>query len=212
VLPCMLTGVVMTNMENILEIRERIYNYFHGNTACQKFFFADAQEERYAAYYTSMYLLQDTTESLSVHRERGFATDSHLAYIEFWGVMQAIFIQQDAICELYWAVTGSKLTVDNLGSWQKLRLLRNTCAGHPAKREHPKSEPLTRAFMGRNFGDYSSFTYEKWEKPKHNTLSKSPLDNISHPQVKLGSLIDAYAKEATETLQKILRHMEKEWP
>jgi hypothetical protein len=63
--------------------------------------------------------------------------------------------------------------------------------------------------MGRNFGDYSSFTYEKWEKAGQ---SKSPLDNISHPQVKLGSLIDAYAKEAAETLQKILRHMEKEWP
>jgi len=52
-----------------------------------------------------MYLLQDTSESLYVHRIKGFANDPHEAYIEFWGVMQAIFIQQDAISELYEAVT-----------------------------------------------------------------------------------------------------------
>ncbi|MEW6419730.1 MAG: hypothetical protein AB1480_16710 [Nitrospirota bacterium] len=123
-----------------------------------------------------------------------------------------IGVQQDAICVLYEAVTGSKLTIDDLGSWQKLRFLRNTCAGHPAKRDRPKSEPLTRTFMGRNFGDYSLLTYEKWEKPKAKSSSSSPLDNISHPQVELGSLIDAYEKEAAEILHKILRYMETEWP
>jgi len=199
-------------MKSILAIRERIYNYFHGNNSCQKFFFDGAQEERCAAYYTSLYLLQDTTESLSVHRKKGFSTDSHEAYIEFWGIMQAIIIQQDAICELYKAVTGSKLTIDELGSWQKLRFLRNTCAGHPARRDLPKSEPLTRTFMRRNFGDYSLLTYEKWEKPKAKISSGSPLDNISHPQVELGSLIDAYEKEAAEILHRILRYMESEWP
>ena len=70
-------------MEKIAEIREQIYNYFHGNAACQKFFFNVAQEERYAGYYTSMYLLLDTTESLSVHRKKGFSDNPHEAYIEF---------------------------------------------------------------------------------------------------------------------------------
>lgn len=201
-------------MANILEIRGEIYNYFHGNQACQKFFFDDAQEERYAAYYTSMYLLQDTTESLFMHRKRGFSHDPHEAYIEFWGIMQAIIIQQDSIRELYEAVLGLELDKMLPTSWGKLRFLRNTCAGHPAKRNRPesKSKPLTRTFMGRNFIRYSSLTYEKWEKPNSKSPSSSPLENISHPQIELGNLIDSYEKEAAIIMTKILKFMETEWP
>jgi len=199
-------------MENFAKIREQIYNYFHGNEACQNFFFDEAQEERYAAYYTSMYLLQDTTESIFVHRKKGFSNDPHKAYIEFWGIMQAIIIQQDSICELHEAVTGSKLDTKSLVSWQALRTLRNTCAGHPAKKDRPKSKPLTRTFMGRNFGGYSLLTYEKWEKPKSKSPSRSPLANISHLQVELGNLMDAYEKEATKFISEILKFMESKWP
>ena len=199
-------------MENLVKVREQIYNYFHSNESCQNFFFDDAQEEKYAAYYTSMYLLMDTTESLFVHRQKGFSEDPHEAYIEFWGIMQAIIIQQDSIRELHEAVTESELDTRQLPSWQKLRALRNTCAGHPAKRAQPKSKPLTRTFMGRNFGGYSSLTYEKWEKPKSKSSSKFPLENISHPHVKLGNLIDDYEKEASDIMSKILKFMESEWP
>jgi len=199
-------------MGKIAELRENIYDYFHGNDAFQNFFFDDSQEERYAAYYTSMYLLLDTTESLYVHRKRGFSKDSHEAYIEFWGIMQAIIIQQDSIVELYKAVTASELDTTSLTSWQELRFLRNTCAGHPAKRDRPKSKPLTRTFMGRNFGGYSSLTYETWEKPTAKSHSSSPLANISHPPVELGNLIDSYEKEAADIMAKILKFIESEWP
>lgn len=110
-------------MQRVATRRDEIYNYFRGSVSCQPFFFAAAQEERYAAYYTSMYLLQDTTESLIVHRPKGFSSDPFEAYIEFWGVMQALFIQQDSIFELYEAVTGSTLDTRNLTSWHALRNL-----------------------------------------------------------------------------------------
>jgi hypothetical protein len=195
----------------VLEIREQIYNYFHNNKHCQSFFFQQNQEERFVAYYTSMYLLQDTTESLSEHRNNGFSKNPYKAYIEFWGVMQAAIIQQDAIRELYGAVTGLELDTNDLKAWQELRFLRNTCAGHPAKRNKPKSEPLSRTFMGRNFGDYLSFTYEKWEKPISMNISESILNNISNPKVELGKLMDAYEKEAGKILNEILKFMKDKW-
>jgi hypothetical protein len=110
-------------MKKIAEIREKIYNYFHSSDACHNFFFSDAQEERYAAYYTSMYLLQDTTESLMVHRHKGFSTDPFEAYIEFWDVMQAIIIQQDSICELHLAIKTAKLDWSNLHRGGNLGIL-----------------------------------------------------------------------------------------
>ncbi|MEH0020600.1 MAG: hypothetical protein V6Z89_13155 [Desulfobacter sp.] len=196
----------------ISEIRGQIYDFFHSNEACQNFFYKPQNEEKYVAYYTSMYLLADTTESLSAHRATGFSKNPLRAYLEFWGIMQAIIIQQDSICELYESVKGKKLDTKELTSWMKLRFLRNTCAGHPVKRNRPKSKPQTRTFMGRNFGGYKKITYEKWEKPESVNDYSEPLKNISHPEVKLDELISSYEKEAVQKLQHILEAMKTRWP
>lgn len=187
-------------MEAVLTRRQEIYDYFQNSESCQQFFLDAAKEERHAAYYTSMYLLQDTTESLIAHRERGFSSDPFEAYIEFWGVMQALIIQQDSIAELCKAVTGKALKTHALNSWKKLRDFRNTCAGHPAKRD--RNLPLTRTFMGRGFGGYSSITYEQWQAQGGTT----------HPEVNLGELIDNYAIEAEPKLEEILESMREQWP
>jgi hypothetical protein len=189
-------------MLRIVDRRQEIYNYFHNNGGCWQFFCAAAQDERFAAYYTSMYLLQDTSESLLAHRQKGFSSDPLAAYIEFWGVMQALIIQQDSISELYEAVTGKELAIRTLNSWQALRALRNTCAGHPAKKDRPRNSQVTRTFMGRRFGGYSAITYEQWQTQS----------GISHPTVQLDALIDGYAKEAESKLVEVLQSMKQQWP
>jgi hypothetical protein len=199
-------------MDQLLKARQEIYDYFQNNDACQKFFFHSSREERYAAYYTSMYLIADATESLWVHRKKGFSEDPHEAYLEFWGVMQAITIQQDSIRELYWAINGKKLNWSNLTAWNKIREIRHTCVGHPAKRDIPRNKPLKRTFMGRHFGNYSLFHWEQWEKPKFLSKSDKIFENITHPEIKLGKLIDEYSAEATNELVEILCSMKKQWP
>lgn len=193
--------MVGCNMLKVADLRREIYNYFHQSIACQNFFFAAAQGERYAAYYTSMYLLQDTTESLMAHRPQGFSSNPLEAYIEFWGVMQALTIQQDSISELYKAVTGGPLNTKSLASWQELRTLRNTCAGHPAKKDRPEASLISRTFMGRDFGGYPAITYEQWQN----------AGGISHPTVLFGALIDNYAIEAETKMAAVLQSMKKQW-
>lgn len=188
-------------MLRVADRRGEIYDYFDQSSACQNFFFAAAQKERYAAYYTSMYLLQDTTESLMSHRAQGFSSNPFEAYIEFWGVMQALFIQQDSISELHEAVTGDPLNMANLASWEALRTLRNTCAGHPAKKDRPKAS-ISRTFMGRGFGGYSTITYEQWQSG----------GGISHHTVQFGALIDNYAIEAETKMVAVLQFMKQQWP
>jgi uncharacterized protein with HEPN domain len=179
--------------------RDEIYNFFHSNDACQKFFFS--MDDRYAAYYTSMYLLQDTVESLHAHRAKSFSADPMEAYTEFWGIMQALIIQQDSICELYEAITSKQIDTTSMVSWRSLRELRNMCAGHPAKKDRPKSMPVTRTFMARGFGDYSAIRYEKWQSD----------GSRSFPTVNLGELIDSYAAEAEALLGQILQSMKHQW-
>jgi hypothetical protein len=56
--------------------------------------------------------------------------------------------------------------------------------------------------MGRRFGGYPTITYEKWQAQ----------GGISHPTVKLDSLIDGYAKEADAKLVEVLQSMKQQWP
>jgi hypothetical protein len=189
-------------MNTVLTRREDIYNYFHANQACQKYFFDDSRETEFVAYYTSMYLLQDSTESLCWHRKQGFSTDACQAYLELWGVLQAVIIQQDSIAEMFHVVTGGKMDAKPLVSWCEIRHFRNVCAGHPVKRDLPKKTPLTRSFMGRRFGGYDSFTYEQWEQGVGTT----------HPRKNLGALLDGYATEAEAKLTQILVTMRSRWP
>lgn len=190
-------------METVAARRSEIYDYFHSNAACRQYFLVDAtHESKRVAYSNSMYLLQDSTESLLRHRERGFSGDPHLAYLEFWGVMQAVIIQQDSINEIYKVVVGQALDAKakNLESWLEVRELRNFCAGHPARKD--RGSPLTRTFMGRRFGGYAMITYEKWQEGAGTT----------YPRVPLGALLGAYAVEAEAQLAYILRAMKSRWP
>ncbi|NJO54745.1 MAG: hypothetical protein HC829_07815 [Bacteroidales bacterium] len=120
-------------MEKILDLRQEIYQQFHGSRAGPDFFFLSENKNEYAAYYTAMYLIQDTGEAVWWHMGQGFSSEPMHAYIEFWGVLQAICIQQDAIDELHKAVIGSRPGRVEDCAWKKIRDLRIRCAGHPRK-------------------------------------------------------------------------------
>lgn len=51
-------------MKRVASVGSKIYDHFHGSSLCQQHCFAPASEDAYVAYYNSMYLLQDSTESL----------------------------------------------------------------------------------------------------------------------------------------------------
>ena len=190
-------------MDQILEVRSNIYDQFHGSNAGQEYFFKADHAEAYAAYYTAMYLIQDTGELVLSHMKRGFSADPWLAYFEFWGVMQAIVIQQDAIKELYEAVIGSKLQIAKQSDWWKIGDVRNLCAGHPAKRTN--GVPATqRTFMGRHFGHYNQIQYELWDA----RAPKQP----SHPAFNLSAMIKAYDTEGAQTLKTVLCALATKWP
>ncbi len=180
------------SMERLLSVREEIYNQFQAGPWID-FFVKKSNGARYDAYYTSMYLLQDTGEALYQHRQRGFGVDDLQAYLEFWGVMQAFFIQQDAICELYEAVKGCKLKIKPDSAWGKLREFRNRAAGHPAKRD--RGAPFTRTFMARGFGQYPAIKVHEW----HATSGTETCSTNN-----LAVMMDAYEREATSYLREVL--------
>ena len=192
-------------MERIIELREKTYDLFHGSKSCEKYFFDYAHADEYAAYYTAMYLLQDSTESLWRHRKVGFNKDSLLGYIEIWGVLQAIIIQQDSIETIYRVLNGKDLKVSQGTKWFEARNIRNLYSGHPINKgeKKDKKKNIERSFMGRDFGGYDVLMVEVWNKKKNKTEFRD---------IKLGKLIDDYALEAGSYLQEIIDAFPIKWP
>lgn len=187
-------------MNRILDVRSAIYDQFHSSSSALSALRQRADD--FAAYYTSMYLIQDTGEAVQKHMLGDFLSDPLSAYLEFWGVMQAVIIQQDAISELHRVVVGGRPT-NNLGSnWSQLRDRRNICAGHPVRRT--RGVPATqRSFMGRSFGKYNRVTYELWD---------ASTQKPTHPSFNLRQMIEGYDQEASQVLSSVLVSMKAQWP
>ena len=187
-------------MSKLLIIRNKIYDYFQNSGKCQTYFYSD--DKLFSAYYTAMYLLADTAESLIAHRASGFSENFCAAYIEFLGVMQAIIVQQDSIMELYKAITGQELNRPD--KWKEIRNLRNIYSGHPVN----KTDPLRRSFLSRQDISYRRLICETWTYKN----GASIMESIQHPEVLLGELLDAYTREATIITADIFIEMKKKWP
>lgn len=192
-------------MERLLSVRRAIYDYFQSSRIREGHFLQPGRQDRFAQYETAMLLLQDTGEALRTHRRRDFCPSALMAYIEFWGVVQAVIIQQDAIVEL--AASVGAPAVSGGAAWKDIRDFRNLLVGHPAnKTSGPKSHcakgPM-RSFMGRQEKTYSELTYELWD---------GGAQTVSHPRVDLGKMIDAYEIEAADYLDAVLAHIRREWP
>lgn len=186
----------------LLSVRIAIYDQFHSSSVGPVFFFRPENADAYAAYYTSMYLIQDTGEALITHMTKGFSPDPMQAYLEFWGVMQAIDIQQDAMFQLHKAVIGSFPEIKSQSAWAKLRNTRHLCAGHPANRTHGVPAPQ-RTFMGRSIGNYDHIRYELWD---------ASTGEITHPSFNLRQMINCYDAEASTVLGSVLSTMKTKWP
>lgn len=187
-------------MDRLMALRSELYDHFHASTIQEDLFHAPGNRDRFAQYETAMLLMQDTIEALWTHRRRDFATCDMTAYLEVWGVMQAVVIQQDALLELAVALGAPKPTTGT--AWSTIRDLRNQLVGHPVNRRSPTKTPK-RAFMGRQPKSYRYLTYELWD---------AAADRTTFPRVDLGQMLDAYESEAAEHLTAILKHMRHTWP
>lgn len=146
---------------------------------------------RFEAFCAAKDLLQDSTEALLFHRRTGFGHGLHQQQIELWGVMQALAIQQDAICQLHFAITGEKIVHEKLGSaWAELRNYRHYVSGHPVSKSRNEPKGTTVRCVSRS----DRMSYEKI--PLVFTTGKTKR----HVHFDLGNHIDAYEQEASKIL------------
>lgn len=156
-----------------------------------------ASEDQYFAFCAAKDWIQDTSEALLLHRKTDFSRDPAKAYLEFWGVMQALFAQQDAIKQLWYSLHGS----DDLhprpsqeSAWEELRDLRNLAVGHPTKSVQSKvakaAKVSARCVTGRQPKSYTQIPLTVYVG---GSVETEPLD--------LAALIDRYDAEGAVYLE-----------
>ena len=185
-------------MDLVIKAHSELAEYWNGITRIGSVF---ASGDDFAAFYTSKYLIQDTGEAVWSHMRAGFSRNPMVAYIEFWGVMQALFIQQDAICEIHRAIFGKVPNLPKPSAWHDLRDLRNRSAGHPAKKDGKKG--TLRSFMGRMPIYYERIVYEQYD---------SASRKITHPNIDLRAMIRSYDAQAADILSAVLSEVKLKWP
>ena len=135
-----------------------------------------------------------TPQKPSSHREEGFIDDVYRRYIEYYGVLQAVYMQQDAIEALFnLLMIPEKIDFAALPNWQKLRDLRNNTVGHPVGR---------RKRLNRNGIAYGCVNYQWCPNVK--------VSSWKSTDVNLSALLDAYDSEAAGLLDSVFRRLETE--
>lgn len=176
-------------MESVLIAREKIYDHIQDWSACG--WTDQATHDEFVMYCVAKDTVQDTAETLLVHRQRGFTKDMYERYFEYYGILQAIYMQQDSIAALYKLFVGQPLDIRNRPNWCRIRELRNATVGHPVGR---------RRFLNRNAIGYQGVNYSWW--PEDSRFPKSET-------VPLAQLLDAYTNEATDALEHIHAELDR---
>lgn len=95
----------------------------------------------------AMDTLEDSTEALDYFEKVGVGEEDGEKYLHLYGLLQAIFLQQDSIRNLYSIFLGIEMIPKKDSSWTKIRNLRNLTIGHPI--EWSKAKKTKRCYISR---------------------------------------------------------------
>jgi len=176
-------------MKQISDLEQRIRDYVNNANLYENHFKNHLDE--WMALCVAMDTLEDSCQALEYYEDSGIGNEIGEKYLKLYGLLQAIFLQQDSICQLYLIFQGECLQLDTDSAWKKIRALRNLTVGHPIERNKAGTK---RCFISQVSLSTHDFQLQIWDKNKGQAKSED---------VDLKSLYEAYKSEAVKHLEKI---------
>ena len=177
-------------MRRISALEQQIRNYVNNTHLYERHFKSDLDE--WNALCVAMDTMGDTCLSLEYYEASGIGNKCGEKYLKLYGLLQAIFLQQDSIRRIYRIFLGSDLQPDSNSAWKRMRELRNLTIGHPIERKHEAG--IKRCFISRITICSDGFQLMVWNK----NIEKDEFEDIN-----LKSLYEKYKTEAVEYLKSI---------
>jgi hypothetical protein len=146
---CLLTNVIasgwiiittkpMSSMLQMFEEMSQVIARFRDHIAWPGLYgeHFEPDKDRWNKFCIAMDTLEDTNLAISAYTKLGLGGTDEGRYLHFYGVLQAVYVQQDTITSLI-KLINVKPSSDNDQSsgWKTIREIRNHTAGHPVDRK-----------------------------------------------------------------------------
>jgi len=104
---------------------------------------------------SSMDVIEDTDLAIESYVNREFEEKTGTLYLAVYGLLQALFIQQNAVIHLIQSLNLGGIDLSSFPKLKTVRNIRNDAIGHPTKREHKK--PISYHYLSRATLNYEGF-------------------------------------------------------
>ena len=116
---------------------------------------------------SSLDVIEDTEEAISAYTAKEFAESKAAHYLAVYGLLQAIFVQQDAAFNLCESL-GIQENIDDYPKLNEIREIRNDTIGHPTKRGRKRFSYNHISRVSLNHSGFKMATFFADESPVKN--------------------------------------------
>jgi hypothetical protein len=119
-------------------------------------------DRQWKSLCSAMDAIEDTAMAARSYAAQKDSRDKGLLYLETYGLLQALVLQQDAVSDLCVAL-GSSRAKGNFPGLMRVRNVRVSVAGHPTKRQREGTGPhfLVQMSLGHGSVEVMSFTSDE---------------------------------------------------
>lgn len=179
---------VMNKFANLIENIREIFE--HKKPSDEPF---NNDLDKWNLFCVAMDTLEDTYLVLEFYENSQLSNNEGEKYLKLYGLLQAMFLQQDSIRNLYKILLGTfPKNNSNLLGWNRIRELRNLTVGHPLEKKDKSG--VKRCYISRVTISKQGFQYLIWDRDKQ----KGSFVNAN-----LEKALSQYKKEAVKILDKI---------
>jgi len=149
---------------------------------------------------SSLDVIEDTEDAITAYTENDFGEIKPLNYLLMYGLLQSIYVQQDAVINLCESL-GTSDKINNYPNLKEIRDVRNDTVGHPTKRDHKKGNRVSYHHVTQLTLNKSGFTLTSY----YSDGSPEQFRKIDIPE-----LIAEQNKYISEILSNLIRNLEAE--
>lgn len=187
-------------MNRIQELEQQIRDYVNKDGLYERYF--ESHLDEWNALCVAMDTLGDTSLALGYYEAFGIGNRDDEKYLKLYGLLQAVFLQQESIRQLNRTFIGNDLNPCPDTDWSKIRELRNLTVGHPIAYTEKGKPGAKHCFISRVTITSGGFQLIIWnESEKQNEFE----------YVDLKSLYEGYKSEAIKYLKSIRQAQIKKW-
>lgn len=185
-------------MKRILALEQKIRDYVNSGNLYDRYF--KSHPDEWSTLCAAMDALGDSGLGMEYYEASGIGDKDGEKYLKLYGLLQAVFLQQDSIRQLYRIFLGDDLQPASKLAWTRIRDLRNLAVGHPMDKKD-KAGTKCCFISGIRTAD-DRFNLAVWYKDKC---------EYEFEDIDLKGLYELYKLDAVKYLERIYKAQVAKW-